>query len=152
MVEVAEITPADVIAELLIAQGKVGDPGSADELDWPIYVNNLPESPVECLGIYDQEGVPVATILQTGVQVGWDGFQIIAATKEESFRRARQKLVEVAKYFEGIRSVGITVDEEQFQITSVQRTNQNPLPLGKEETTRRTLFALNFLTRVTKVA
>jgi hypothetical protein len=134
-------TPSDVVRRLLIDLGQGSDGGT-----WPVYSTNEPDSPDDCITVYDTTGRDYGRdhlgerSEHPGIQVrirasdAYDGFK-----KAQAVAVAMDRVVRQTVDLDALVGTGIT----QYFVYEISRTG-NVLPLGKEmPASERTLFTIN---------
>lgn len=141
-------TPADVIRYLLISL----DLGSlpTDLEDWPIFYGDEPNTPDNCITLYDTPGTDQGRSMIDGALFGFYGFQVRvrAATKSAGYLKALGIQTVMAQSV--IRET-VTIEGTGYFVHSISNIG-DVLDLGKPPQSSRVLFTINAVTSVRQLA
>lgn len=137
-------SPADVLAQFLIAAGTFGDPEGDPLPDWPLFLDYMPDKggvPDSCAAVYDTIGFKDGRLMR-GPNVWKYGVQvkIRALNPTDAWTKAQ----EVCDLFEAIARNQITVGFTTYRLDNVSQRSPI-LPLGVEQGPKqRHMFTINF--------
>lgn len=138
-------SPADVIAQVLINLGLGTDPSGSGS--WPVHVFTEPDSPDNCLTVYETTGESHGRDQITGETQEHYGIQVRvrSASPKTGYTKARDIAVKLAK---NVLRTPVTIDSSTYLVQSVDKIS-NVLPVGMDAPeSRRHLFTINSLTSV----
>ena len=134
--------PADIISQWLADAGHGFKPESKPK-EWPVFVGRSPDgSDVvdDIITVYDTTGKQDGRIMKTGENINHPGLQI--AVRSMFYTSGHNKLTGIAKGFDSIKNVDVSVGTNNYTILSVSRGTI--IPVGQETSGRtRFLFTLN---------
>lgn len=130
---------AYVLRSALIALGQVTAPSS--QTAWPIFVDNEPNLPDNCVTIYNTLGSDDGRAMVDGELFKHKGLQLRIRCVDEPTGWEKISGIQIV-IAESIRNYFLTIDGEPYRINAVTRI-QDPIPLGTEQTSKRLLFTLN---------
>jgi hypothetical protein len=133
-------SPADMVRRLLVALGQGTLPVS--ETTWPIYASNEPDTPDNCITVYDTAGKTNGRVHNTGEVQEHHGIMI--RIRAVDFTTGWSKAGLISNCIDtSVLNNSLSLDGKTFIIYSITRTG-NVLSIGKESpTSRRNLFSLN---------
>lgn len=144
--------PSDIFRQLLVDLGLGTLP--EDDGAWPIFDQAEPESPDNCITIFDTEGRTHGRIMATGQLVEHYGIQIRVRSNRRNDGKAKVRAIEYA-VDRSIRLNTVSLAEDtgtataNYTVWSFNRTTQ-VLPLGFESpTSKRMLWTINGTLSVT---
>lgn len=142
-------SPADIIRYLLVALGKGSLP--EDELAWPIFAGQEPDSPDSCITLYDTSGIIEGRAQVSGEIQEHYGIQI--KVRAASSTVAYAKINTLADCIdESIRNNTVTISSSQYIIYAITRKG-GILSLGKElSASKRNLYTVNAIVSLVPVA
>lgn len=141
-------SPAEIVQTLLIDLGYGVSQGN---LPWPVFVANEPETPDNCVTVYDTVGRQHGRTFPDGERQEHHGIQvrIRAALHEIGYRKARQVAVALD---EEVYRDEVTVDTSEYRVHSITRVSDivplpKPMNTGKIPLTDewRAVFVINAL-------
>jgi hypothetical protein len=141
-------SPADVIAQMLVAGGVGTDP--ATNSLWPVYATSEAVLPDNSITVYDTAGLDEGRDHSTLERAVHDGVQvrIRSTTPTVGFTKANV----VALYLDAVQSVGVNLDGHRYVVNNVSRTS-GVIPLGKDGPLgKRNLFTINALVSLRKIS
>lgn len=133
------------IVQILLTNDGLGVLPSVGGL-WPTYRANEPDTPDNCVTVFETEGERQGRYMIGGAYVRRFGFNI--RVRSHSYDTGYTKAKNITKHFEEDieypRILQITSSTEYYEIGSVSTTS-GPIPLGKSiEDSKRYLFSANF--------
>ena len=140
-------SPANILRWLLIDLNLGTNPASGGS--WPIFTESEPNTPDDCLSIYDTAGAQNGRTGPDGERQEHHGVQIRvrAGVAKAGFLKARTLALALDST---IYQDGIVVEGTSYQVQNTTRTS-DVLPLGKEPTSKRSLFTINSLISVRQI-
>lgn len=141
-------SPADVLRYLLVSLGY----GTLPESDaaWPIYVYSEPDTPDNCITLYDTTGRTQGRTQIDGETQEHEGIQIRIRSmlRLTGFLKASEVILSLDT--EVLRN-SVTIDASSYLVQAVSRTG-NPLHLGRDRpSSNRTLHTINVIIALTMV-
>lgn len=107
---------------------------------WPLYFNQLPDSPDNCIAIHDTEGVRHGRDMAAGSVVEHYGIQILVRGSDPT--EAYAKANDIAIALDAVSDIQVTVSESVYNVHSVLRSPV--LRIGPEASAiRRYLYSIN---------
>ena len=145
-----QYSPAEVIAEFLIAEGIFTR--TSDDSDWPLYVSYMPdddELPDDLAVIYDTEGVKDGRLM-SGANVWHHGFQV--QIRARSFQDGWMKATDAETSLASVARETVNMSSSsEYVLHNLSQTGP-PMFFGLEGgTKRRNLIALNALATIEEV-
>ena len=145
MPETLLTSPADILAQYIIAQGIADMTNPSAGNDWPLYTSYMPDGDTikTDIGVmYDTPGFKDGRLME-GLTIQKYGVQL--KTRSQKHIEGWSKAELIAATLDDVDGGAITIDSITYEIQNVSR--QGPvIPLGVEKgTTNRRLFAVNFL-------
>lgn len=131
------MSPAEILMQYLVDEEIVTDP--EEELDWPCFVNVLPDSPDNAVCAYDTEAMPDGRLQNTGETIEHPG--VMFRVRSSTFPVAFEKAKELAGEFDVIDKDVV----DDFIILSVTR---GPVVRVGQDETRRESLTINVLTTI----
>lgn len=141
-----EHSPADILCQLLIDLGLGTE--KSDGTDWPIVPNYEPDTPDNCITIYDTEGRIQGRLQYGGRNMDKHGIQLRFRSYSPKVGYAKANDVIVA-LDETIYQNLVTIDSNTYCVNTIDRIG-NVISLGKEEDTKRSIYTVNALMIVKK--
>lgn len=141
-------SPADIVREVLIQIGQGSDPDLGD--DWPVYESGEPDSPDNCVTVYDTQGRDDGRSMPDGERAEFHGIQvrIRSQTSKEGFVKARAMAIAMDTE---VLLEEVDVDAYTYRVNSLNRTS-DVLPLGKDSPgSKRSLFTINLVTSIRQI-
>lgn len=133
---------AEVVRALLIGLGQGTDVTGG--LAWPIYVGNEPDSPDNCITIYNTQGNDLGRVQFTGGKVEHHGIQVRIRGFGERVGFLKSRQITLALDTQS-RLILVSVLTSNYLVLSVNRTS-DVLPIGKQVPSNRLdLFTINAL-------
>lgn len=136
--------PAEIVQQLLIDLG-IGT-AVADELDWPIYHDSMPDTPDDCIRVKSTEGRDNGRVQHSGEVQEHYGIQIKVRSKSavDGFTKAHR----IASTLDTvIHRNEVEVDLDLYRVNSIRRVG-NVLALGKEPDSNRRNWTVNGLASI----
>jgi hypothetical protein len=142
-------SPADVLRYLLIQLGLGTAPSSGGA--WPVYAADEPATPDNCITVYDTQGRDAGRIMNTGEREEYPGFQVRVRSLDHP--TGALKANQIADALDtAVRLTNVTVETYTYLVYCVSRTG-NVLAAGKESpTSKRKLFFINGVVRLSRTA
>lgn len=139
-------SPADIVAQLIVNLGH-GVAIDEDPAIWPVYVAGEPDTPDNCITVYDTQSRDHGRSLVTGERQEHHGIQV--RVRSEDHRQGFAKIRAIAVAFDqDVYLDGVTLEEYDYRIQAITRVG-DPLCLGKDGAdSRRSLFTLNCIVSV----
>ena len=129
-------TPSEIVRQLLIDLN-IGTASGA----WPIYCENMPDSPDNCLAVYDTEALEAKRDHVTGVTALIRGIQVMVRATD--VKTAYLKCKDVNKTFdEDVYRDEVTLDTTVYLVQAISRLSAE-IPVGADGTTKRRLYSTN---------
>ena len=138
---------ADIVAQLLIRDAVGVDPDVSPLGAWPVYVGGEPNTPDNCLTVYDTVGTDDGSFMVNGELFSHEGVQIRIRAKDHrtGWTKADSIQIHLAKE---VLDDAVTVSGTTYLIHNFSRISR-VLVLGKDApTSKRSLFTLNALVSV----
>lgn len=136
-----EVSPADVLAQILIIKGFGND--STLSGDWPVYVSMSPDEQDQRLCVYDTAGVQEGREMRTGEMAEFFGAMISVRAKDHP--TGWGKAQSIAKFLDkGLYRMVVPTPGGTLFVQSAKRTSP-VLRLGQEKGHKRMLFSINLL-------
>lgn len=129
-------TPSQIVRQLLIDLN-VGTASGT----WPIYYENMPDAPDNCVAVFDTEPVDVRRDHVTGETALIRGIQVMVRAVD--VRTAYLKCKDVNKAFdEDVYRDEVTLDESIYRVQAISRLSAE-IPVGADGATKRRLYSTN---------
>ena len=142
-------SPADVLRDLLIGLAVGTAPSAAG--NWPIFVAGEPDTPDNCITVYDTAGTLEGRSMIDGEKQEHHGIQIRVRANDypTGYTKARTVATTLdTSVYQNSASIGASV----YVVQSVSRTT-DVIPLGKENPlSKRDLFTINALVSLTQTS
>lgn len=136
---------AEVVAQLLIDMELGTDP--LQQQPWPVQATGEPDSPDDCITVYDQDGTSDGRTMVDGEALLHRGLQIRVRSSEhpEGWQKANDIRERLAAE---VNMAAVRIGTAAYTVACVARIG--PVrPLGKETpSTKRSLFTLNAVAHV----
>lgn len=133
-------SPAEIIQSLMIALELGTDPTLED--DWPIYCSAEPDSPDNCITVYDTTGTNDGRSMIDGELQSHNGFEVRVRSSSHSVGWLRADLIQTTLAM-GVNQVTVAVDENRYTIPCIARIG-DIMALGRNRpTSGHTLFTIN---------
>ena len=136
-------SPAEVVRQLLIDLSLGEDSQSSD---WSVFVGVQPDSPDNCITVYDTTGILDGKVQFTGDTLEQHGVQIKIRARTVPLGRARSNLIG-KKLDQDVQRTEVTVDSDDYLVHGVQRGNI--LHLGHEPESRNRGWSINCTCNIT---
>ena len=138
-------SPADIVRTRLIELTLGTNPAS--NTAWPIFVSSEPDTPDNCITIYDTLGRDQGRVMWTGERQEMHGIQVRIRSQTHALGYTKARAIAVA-LDESIESDLVTIDATDYCLHSITRTS-DVLALGLQKpASRRYLFTVNALVSV----
>ena len=127
MAGVLNHSAADIICQLMLDLSL----GTSYQLslDWPVYVSQEPDSPDNCLTVYDTTPLLQGRAMIDGEVQERDG--IMVRIRGATFLEARDKAVAIAIAFDqSVERTMVTIGSHVYRIQAISKTS-GPIDLGK---------------------
>ncbi len=137
-------SPADIVAYLLAELGVGSQP--TDNTSWPVFVSGEPDTPDNCITVYDTEGNDHGRNMVTSEAMGHKGIQVRVrgANHQTGFVKADL----ISSYLEEIYDRTVSVDGTAYTVHCFTGIG-DVLSLGRDTPQgSRRLFTLNALVDV----
>lgn len=131
--------PADVLRWLLIELGAGTDPDANGA--WPIFHSSEPGAPDNCITTYDTEGTDDGRSMPTGEAMGHDGFQVRVRSTTPKVGWAKASEIQDL-LAETVYQDAVVVEGSNYLVQCAAKIGR-VIPLGKDPTSKRSLFTLN---------
>jgi hypothetical protein len=131
-------SPADVVAMLLEKSGAASDPGTTGA--WPVTVGLEADTPDDCLTVYDTLGRLGKRDMVMGDRSKLPGVQVKVRSMQAEVGQA--KCWALCVLFDNFFQEEVTINGALYRIQNITRTG-DPLALGEEPESKRSLFTLN---------
>lgn len=147
------ISPADVVANLLVQLGSATLPTDTPSASWAVYVSNEPTSPDRIITVYDTTGVKHGRTMTDGQIQESHGIQLRFRSDVYPIGYAKARAVAVTLDRDGVGQpeglcTTVTVNGVRYQIHNLNRTS-DVISLGKESpNSKRSLFTVNYLVSI----
>lgn len=135
-------SPAQILSTWIIEQNLAEAFNSSS---WPSFIARLPdgpETPVNAIGFFDQQGLKQGRIMKNGEVIDKLGVQIMLRSGNYPDGWSRIKLIQEA--LDQVKNETLFVDFDYYMIVNCSRT-ANFIPLGIRDETLRNYFSLNLL-------
>lgn len=133
-------SPADVLRYLLVSLS--GGTLPSDGSTWPIYVDSEPDSPDNCITIYNTAGRLQGRTQIDGIQQEFFGIQLRIRATDSPTAWTRASLL-TSKLDSSINNNFVSISGTGYVVDSFSRTSE-PVSLGRDEsTTERELYVIN---------
>lgn len=140
-------SPADIVAQLLIRDSIGADPDVSPLGSWPVYVGGEPNTPDNCLTVYDTAGSDDGSSMIDGELFGHSGVQIRIRAKDHRTGWTKADALQT-HLAEGVLDEIVTVQSTTYLVHCFARIG-DVLALGKDApTSKRSLFTVNALVSV----
>ena len=141
--------PADIIRYLLIDLSSATLPTANGT--WPAYSANEPDTPDNCITVYNTTGNIQARLNQTGAQVEKFGVQIRVRGATHPIGFAKGKTIENKMDTEVYRDV-VTIASSQYLVHAVSRSGTLIFAGKDASSSKRFIFTLNILVDVRQLS
>lgn len=133
---------AKVIIALLKDQGLVSMP--QDNAAWPCYFGDEPDSPDNCLTVFDTDGKMQGREHITGEVQESNGFQVRVRCDPTQLTEGYAKLKSICQFFDlQVLRTLVPMGDHTYRIQAINRTS-DVLSLGRESTTsKRRVYVVN---------
>jgi hypothetical protein len=140
---------ADPVRETIIAIELGTDPDR--NRPWPVYVNEMPEEPDNCIVVLDTDGILNGRFQVDGQVQEQFGIQI--TVRSPDFSTGRNKARELAIALdEDVYDQSVVVEGSTYLVHALSRKS-SVLPIGREsENSQRQLFTINFTASIRKTS
>ena len=140
---------ASIVRQLLIDLDVGVLPPDPDQGDWPIYVSRTPESPDECITVFDTQGIMQGRHMATGEQV--EHYGIMLQLRSNSYEVGNAKIDAIIQQLDqNVYGTEVTMlddvgtDGTDYIIHSMNRKG-SVNTLGKDPSDQsRYLFTVNY--------
>lgn len=133
-------SPADVVRWLLVALGLGTDPEGGDS--WPVFAAGEPDSPDNCITVFDTVGTDDGRVMVTGEAVRHPGIQVRVRAKNHATGWAKADAIRTA-LAQSVYLEAVAVGGNHYLLHSASKIG-NVLALGKESpVSKRSIFTLN---------
>ena len=133
---------AKVVQYLLFDLSAASCSDPRDNTSWPVFAHNEPNSPDNCVTVYDTQGVHQGKTQFDGEVQERHGIQIRVRAMNGATGRAKARQIAVA--LDPLKQKTVSVEAEgTYVICSFTRTS-DVISLGKEPGTDRSIFTVNF--------
>lgn len=142
-------SPAEVVRALLISLGMGTDPAS--ETSWPIFSTGEPDTPDNCITVYDTPGIGDGRSMVDGELFTHYGFQVRvrAITALVGWQKANAIRTAMAQ---SVSKMRVSVDSSRYYVQCIAKIG-NVLPLGRDTgNSRRYLFTLNAVVPIRQIS
>jgi hypothetical protein len=137
---VENISPAQVIAALLVSNS-LGSDADAEEVGaWPVFVANEPPEPDDTLTVFDSLGIMGPRFMASGRKTVKPGVQVRIRSRE--YADGFAKAAAVRTFLDSIKRTEIAVAGVTFLVHTVSVTTPVTF-IGNDPDTRRPLFTVN---------
>lgn len=137
--------PSDVIQQLLIDLAQASLVGDAEA--WPVYALQMPDTPEDCVCVYDTEGVLDGTVMNDGTECEHYGIQI--RVRSEGAVDGYVKATQIKRALDrGVNRNTVTLDVDDYTVHAVKRTS-GVLPIGMDPGSRRRNWTINAIVALT---
>jgi hypothetical protein len=141
--------PADIIRHLIIALGSGTLP--SENGSWPVFSINEPDTPDNCITVYNTQGSNEGRIMFDGQFVDNPGIQVRVRGVSHAVSYAKAKTIEF-KLDTEVYNDTIIIDSSTYLIQSIGRTGML-LPLGKDSpSSKRYVFTLNSIAQIRQIS
>lgn len=134
------ITAARVVQQLLVDLG-LGVLGGTTG-SWPIYKGYKPNTPDDCIVVYNSGAEMDGRIQSTGAEITHPAIQILIRSATDD--AAESKGLAIQDVLQDIRRELVTVSSTTYLIQGIHRRT-DLTPIGEEEKSRRRLFTINYV-------
>lgn len=142
-------SPADIVRYILI--GKTLATLPTDASAWPSYVSKEPDTPDNCITIFDTEDVLEGRFMTSGQKQQHEGFQIRIRSVNYSTGHSKCRSI-VNTLDTDVLRYDLTIDSIPYRIQSITRLS-GILHLGDESpSSKRQLFTINGSISVRKLS
>ena len=140
-------SPADIARRLLISLGLGSDPSPTGTADWSVYVGAEPQSPDNCITLFDTEGRISGNTQPDGEIQEYHGLQIRVRGADYATGYTRARRIAVALDTDVERD-SVTISSNTYCACSVTRVS-DVIHLGQDKpASRRQVFVINALANV----
>lgn len=139
-------SPAEIVRQLLVDLS-LGT-NRADNSDWPVFDSSEPDSPDNCITVYDTVGTSQGRIMFDGFQEGYDGVQIRIRSTTHDVGWAKADAIKLA--LDALYQRMVAVSTSRYEIHSINRVSAPSVEVRGKDTpsTKRSLFFINCLLHV----
>ncbi len=141
--------PSRIVRELLIDGSGALFTDPSDASAWPVYIGHLPDGEAvgkNCAAVYDTSGIKEGRTADGEEQMLF-GFQL--SIRSDGYEEGWVKAKAAADFLAAVHNSTVTLGSDTYSVDSISQPSP-PLALGVERgTSRRQLFSLNGLLRVT---
>ncbi len=136
--------PAKVVIAYLIDQALVAKPAAG--ASWPCYYGDEPDTPDNCVTIYDTDGRLSGREHVGGEMQGSHGIQVRLRCGPSQILAGYQKLMAISQNFDtAVNRTLVPLGNDTYRIQSISRTS-DILSLGREDTaSARRIYVFNAL-------
>ena len=144
-------SPAQVIRQLLVDLGlavapSYGDDGKYNGAAWPAFYQGEPDSPDECVTVYDTEGNRDARMMIDGEWAEHEGLQIRIRARKFSTGWTKIRAIAIA-LDKNVYDETVTVSAETYLVHSLHRRS-GPIPIGSPASSKLELFTVNYVVQL----
>ena len=138
-----------VLRSTLVHFSLATDPSSSPVGVWPCYVSNEPNTPDNCITIYDTAFTDDGRVNIDGELQYHEGLQI--RVRSVDYLTGWQKMDAIRTAISmSVSYLVVAVEGENYLVICYAKIG-NILPIGTEQTSKRQLFTLNLVSSVTKL-
>lgn len=142
---------ADIVAQLLIRDSIGADPDVSPLGSWPVYVSGEPNTPDNCLTVYDTAGVDDGSSMIDGELFAHEGIQVRVRAKDHRTGWTKADAIQTwmaESVYDEITTVAGADGSTTYLVHNFSRIGR-VLALGKDApTSKRSLFTVNALVTV----
>jgi hypothetical protein len=139
-------TPADVLSRVLIAAGVGTDPPDSDP--WPVYATDEPDTPDNCITVFDTVGMTWGSTMTDGVQQLHSGAQVRVRGRPQDDPYVKAN--EVAVALDAVNRSQVTISGTAYLVDAVD--TGDVISVGKEGGSGRRVCTVNVTFPVTKLS
>src|SRR5262245_53276067 len=139
-------SPADALRKALVALGLAAEPPATT---WPAYATVEPDLPDNAITVFDTAGRDRGRDMVANNRVIHHGIQVRVRSATHVVGYAKANAIAVA--LDSLYQRAVTIDLSTYLIHDVSRTG-DVLALGKNLADRRSVFTINALLTVKKIA
>lgn len=143
-------SPAEIMKLHAEGAALVDDPDQFTTPLWPAFVSMMPEENNRCVAFYNTTPQLIANLL-SGPKLQWEGVQVSIRVEKNAHGAGWFKASQIKAYFEQRSQVSVPFNDETY-ILHQAYLESGPIDAGREETTRRCLFTLNYFLHLTKAS
>ena len=140
-------SPADIVRRVLIDLGLGVDPPSTP---WPVFASGEPDTPDNCITVYDTAGLDHGRSMIDGELFGHNGVQVRVRSNSHATGWTKADAIQTGMA-KSVYQETVTISGQAYLVHAIAKIG-DVLTFGKETpTSKRSLFTINALASIKEV-